>query len=167
MRGSVEIYFDEAFLNEVVNGVFVGGDGDFDGGDETPVVFILGTLFDPFFDEVLLLFGEGAIGVLGRHGVGVVKDAVDDFGVFGVAGDDWGCAFVFSVGEFGEMEGDVGFAGLGILAVAVKAVLREDGANVFVVTNFFFGAEGGGEDKEDKEKFHGAKVGDGRGNGHF
>ena len=111
------------------------------------MVFVLCALLDPFFDDFFLFFGEGAVGVLGGHGVVFVEDAEDDFGVFGGAGDDGGGAFMFFVGEFGEVEGDVAFTGFGVLSVAVEAVFREDGSDVFVVGDLFFGNQGGGEEK--------------------
>ena len=137
----LETFVKETFPDEMIDGVFVGRDGRLLRWDETPVVFVLRALLDPFLDELFLLIGEGAVGVLGGHGVGVVENAVDDFGVFGVAGDDGGGAFVILVGKFREVEGDVAFTGIGILAVAVETVLGENGADVFVVGDLFFGLE--------------------------
>ncbi len=58
------------------------------------------------------------------------------------------------VGEFGEVEGDVALAGFRVLAVAIEAVLREDGANVLVVGDWFFGLEGQEEEGEEETFWH-------------
>jgi len=60
---------------------------------------------------------------------------------------------VFFVGEFGEVEGNVAFAGFGVLSVAGEAVLREDGTDVLVVGNLFFCAQSWGKSEGEQEAF--------------
>lgn len=153
LRGRGEFFCGKFFVNEVIDGIIVGRDSFFFRKNKTPVVFVLRPLCNPFFDEIFLFCGERAVGVPGGHWVIFVKDAVDDFRIFGVSGDDGGGSLVLLVSKFGEVEGDVGFTGFWILPVAVETILREDGTDVLVVTDLFFGTEGGDESKEEEETF--------------
>ena len=95
----------------------------------------LGAFGDPAAEEVLLRLGEFAIRIGGGHDLlGIVaQDAEDEFARVGFAGDDGG-EFGFSAGEGGValVEAEAGFAVRGVGAVAVVAVLREDGLDVAI-----------------------------------
>ncbi len=61
LGGGVEFFRRDFFADEVVDGVFVSGDGRFFRRNKTPVVFVLGALLDPLFDKCFFFPGEGAI----------------------------------------------------------------------------------------------------------
>ncbi len=121
-----------------------------------------GALGDPRFEEVDLLGGEMASGGGGRHlivGVGG-DDAFEDgafvrvFGVDGIATFDGRFCAGFGV------ESQVGFPLLCVGAVAMEAVIGEDGADVAIEVDLGLGLIGGaegevepGENEEDAEGF--------------
>ncbi len=126
-----------------------GGVGDLGRGvifwwDEGPEGFVLGALFDPFFEKLFFFFGEWfGVAVLGRHGVIGVVDALPGFGVCeGVRFDGLDAIFE-GVGAFGGVESESGFAawfavmiGSVVGSVAHDAFGREDGADVLIERNF-------------------------------
>jgi hypothetical protein len=80
------------------------------------------------------------VGVGRRHLVGGVDGghAPDQFGLVGVAGDDGvGALCVLEGGEgaVGDIEAEVGFPVVGVGAVAFKAFVGEDGADIEVVAD--------------------------------
>ena len=78
----------------------------------------------------------------------MAQDAEDEFARVGFAGDDGG-EFGFSAGEGGValVEAEAGFAVRGVGAVAVVAVLREDGLDVAAEVDLGGGESGGGEQR--------------------
>lgn len=125
---------------EVVDGFGGGGAG---WGFECPVVFEWCALVDPVFESLFLFVGKVAMGVWWGHDFIciVAEDALDEEGFGRVAGDD---GLVGALALEG-IELEVGFALVGVLAVAVEAVFREDGADVAVVGD---GGGGGGDGGE-------------------
>ncbi len=121
------------------------------GRNQRPVLLPFGPLLDPGLEEADLLGREFEAGIDGRHAEGGFfgGDAMNDLAPGDVAGDGGEAA----AGEFGEHgrfriepEGDL-FRG-GVRAVADKAPVREDGADVTVEFD-----RGGGERRESaKEK---------------
>jgi hypothetical protein len=86
------------------------------GGFKGPVFRIRPAACDPAFDEILLSLIESPIGLRGGHeGLWVGRfDAIDDL--------------VDCIG--GLIESQIGLPFVGVLAVAVKAVLREDRSDI-------------------------------------
>jgi hypothetical protein len=86
------------------------------GGFKGPVFRIRRATCDPAFEEILLSLIESPIGLRGGHeGLWVGRfDAIDDL--------------VDCIG--GLIESQIGLAFVGVLAVAVKAVLREDRSDI-------------------------------------
>ena len=86
------------------------------GGFKGPVVGIFRAACDPTFEEILLSLIESPIGLRGGHeGLWVGRfDTIDDL-VDGIGG---------------LIESQIGLAFVGVLAVAVEAVLREDRSDI-------------------------------------
>jgi hypothetical protein len=72
------------------------------------------------------------------------EDALDDAAAVGLAGHNGGFTrFQTCCGRFADIEAEAGFAFVGVLPVAVKAVLREDWADVAVKLDGFGFRAGG------------------------
>ncbi len=110
------------------------GQRRFYGGDERPVLFVLGPLLYPLLEKCFLLRLECAVGIGRRHHVRFViaRHAPPELALLGVAGDDGRDVVVLDEGGVGGVESQVGLAGLFIEAVALEAVFTEDGADVAV-----------------------------------
>ena len=88
-------------------------------------------LVDPELQFGDLGGGEGFVRSLGRHaarGSGG-GDALVEEAVGGLAGDDGGAVFAELEGGFLVVEAEVGHAGVGVGAVALEAVVGEEGAD--------------------------------------
>ncbi len=112
-----------------------------------PVAFILGALLDPAAEDGNLLVGEvGLLAGRRRHVlVGVFgRDALDQRALVGFAGNDRRVAAEVGRGAFAIVEPKIGFAVLGIGAVAVEAVARKDRTDVLVEADLFGDGSGGG-----------------------
>ena len=60
-------FFGERFPVEMVDGMFAGGDRRFFGSDKSPVFLIIGSLFDPAFEDFNLFRREVFVGLGRRH----------------------------------------------------------------------------------------------------
>ena len=169
-RGWGEIGGVEGGEDEAVDGiagpcgVADGWEGRADGRDEGPVWFVGGTGGDPVAEEGALGVGERAVGVGRRHDFVRVRgdEAFDEFAFVGVAGDEG----VFGEGGVADVEAEVGFAFIGVLAVAVEAVFAEDGADVAVegdLCGWGGDREGGEEGAQEGAEHDGSSYGGGRG----
>ena len=87
-------------------------------------------LLDPLAQRLALLRRKRAVGIQRRHHVIRVRgeDAHDQFALLGLAGNDR----AFAQRDFAVIEAQLGFALVRVRAVAMKAVLRKDRANVAI-----------------------------------
>ena len=85
-------------------------------------------LFDPALEHFLLRGGELAMRIGRRHHLRfvVARDAPPGFALFGMAGDDCRHAVAIRVSRFGQVEPQVGLAGLFVEAVALEAVFARE-----------------------------------------
>ena len=159
-----EIGFFDVGEDKMIDGIgdpfLIGnlGRGGAGGFGEGPVIFVFGSLFDPFFKKGDLIVAEGFVALFGRHFLGV-----DDFhkeGFFRVAlDDDRFAVFEGGKGFFLDIEAEgvfLGFTGAGIGPVAVVAIIREDGLDVGVEGDFL--REGVGGQRESGGEKKGAKL---------
>ena len=136
-------------------------------GDERPVRLPRRALLDPATHErdlggLKLLVGFGR-----RHDLILVggEHALEEGALVGLALDDgrrlFLALFVDAGGEetgFG-VETQAGLAGAGVRAVAMEAVVRQEGADVAIELHLFVGREGGG-DEEGQERQEGLTHGE-------
>ena len=96
--------------------------------------FIFRPLLNPGLDGRFILRAELQVRLrLGHDFIGIFADnALPDFTLGQVAGDDRSAAFMFTHGFFGEVEPELGFARFLIEAVTGETVLGEDGADIAV-----------------------------------
>jgi hypothetical protein len=130
LRRWFETDLGEALLHEVVDGMFASGDGRFDWLFIGPVLLVGGTLLDPFFQDGLLTLGELLVRVRRRHEVVFVigEDAGDEFAVAYFAGNEGFGLY----GLVAEVEAEIGLAMLRVVAVAVEAVVAQNGPDIAV-----------------------------------
>jgi hypothetical protein len=136
-------------LHEVIDGVHSGGDGRFDGLFIGPVLLVGGTLLDPLFQDVLLTLGELLVRIRRRHEVVFVigEDAGDELAFAGFAGNEG-----FGLhGLVSEVEPQIGLTMLRIVAVAVEAVVAQNGPHIAVELDFGRHGRFGGEKRDRSE----------------
>jgi hypothetical protein len=108
-------------------------------------------------EELLLSGGEGFMRGGRGHELGAGGfDALDDEGVFGVAGDDGGTGAAGRGGFVSQIEAETGHAGALVGAVAAEAGVGEDGADIAVET--YFRVKGEAEEGEQPETTHGETM---------
>ena len=140
--GGFQAVLGEVRADEGVDGVFRIRlrHGGFRDGGEGPVLLVFSALLDPAGDEVFFLFGKGFVEILRRHGILYVVDALPSDALRRFSGDDGvflGITFERGVGALGGVEAEVFLAFRGVEAVAGKALVREDGADVGVEADGF------------------------------
>ena len=124
------------------------------------MVLILTALGDPGAEDGLVLGGYRLLRFGRRHDVVRVvgKDAVDDFALVGLTGDDGEFArLAFTVGRFREVEAEFTFTRMVVHAVASEAMLGEDRADFLVEVD---GEEARGGDQKQgcgRKSEHGAE----------
>ena len=130
LRGWFETDLGEALLHEVVDGVHPGRDLRFDRLFIGPVLLVGGTLLDPFFEDVLLSQREFFVRVRRRHEVVLVgrQDPGHEFTLADFAGNEGLCAYSF----LADVEPQIGLTMLRVVAVAVEAVVAQNGPHIAV-----------------------------------
>ena len=126
----------EALVHEVIQRVRGGGLG-FPRGYESPMRLIYRAVFDPFLQGGdLLRLERRHVRVRRRHHqIGILRhDPLHDLAAFRIARDNGCDAVPHGHRLLADVEAQLPAAMLRILAVAEKAVLREDGADVPVET---------------------------------
>lgn len=120
---------------------------------ESPVVFVLGPLFDPESEGFLFLFGESIDGVERWHVLVLVGggDALDENGFVRLARNDG----IKLGGSRKGIEAEIGFAFLFVEAMTKETIVREDGTNVAVVADFLCRLNQGGQGQDDDEESSG------------
>ena len=110
---------------------------------------------NPRLDDFLLFGREGFAGLGRRHEFVFVfaVEAEDQFALVGLTGDDDGIVAEVLEGSFLCVQSEVCFAGTLVRAVAMKAVLGEEGANVLCeVDGRFAECQRGNRQKGSAEK---------------
>ena len=131
------------------------------GSREGPVRLIDSALGDPSAEDRLILGGDWLLGLGRRHHVirVVGEDAVHDFALVGLAGDDRGLAgFSFAVRGFRKVEAELTFARMFVHAVAGEAVLGQDRPDLTVEVDGIGPGVGAGEQGGEVKARHGAWV---------
>ena len=113
--------------------------------NKSPVSFVGRPLGDPAFDQLDLFWGNGAIGLGGRHQVVafVGCQAFDEFAVLRLSWDNCGVAAEIPSGPFTFIEAEFGLAMAGVHPMAVKTVLGEDRTDIPVEGERGFRPESG------------------------
>jgi hypothetical protein len=94
------------------------------------VLAVLSTACDPTFEQILLRIAQSAIGIWGWHQrvrIGRV-DPIDQLAFGRIA---WSDRVAYDR-RFPVIEPQIGLPFVGVLSVAVKAILREDGTDVSI-----------------------------------
>jgi len=166
--GRGEFFGFETGENEVVEGgarPFRGvglGQRGADRRDEGPVLFVGRTLGDPAAEEGDLFGRDVFVGVGRGHLLfGVLREqAEDELALFGFAGGDDEAAVALGDGVVAFVEAELGLAVVGVLAVAVETVFREDGADVAVELELGGrGGAGSGGEQGGQEETGGGEAG--------
>ncbi len=127
----------ETCQDKIVNGVpdpglffHLGYRGTF-GGDEGPLRFPFGALVDPLLDERNLLLGEGLAGIDRWHAEGHVfgTDLLVDLALRRVPRDDDFVTAAVDEQSLGLVQAHLGHAHLLVRAMALEAVVGEDGTD--------------------------------------
>ena len=146
LGGRGEVFLRELFVDEGINGMLLPllwGAFSFRncraiGLLVGPVGFIVGTLLNPFFDNLSLLGSEG-VSMLGRGHYGLrvlANDSHKSFARLGVSGNNGLSAVLILGGSSLEgVEPQTGTTFLSIWAVAQEAGIGEDTTDVLVETN--------------------------------
>ena len=110
------------------------GNGNFDRWDIGPMLLVFATGSDPTVEDVLFRIGEGFVGLGGRHDLLFVSgmDAVVDFAFLRFARRNGACAIVIGGGTGKIVEPQLGLAGFFVGAVAMEALVRQDGLDIAV-----------------------------------
>lgn len=141
---------DEA-VDGILNPVFAadGGRRRACRGGERPMRRERRAFGDPAAQGVFLRGGKDAVGIGGGHLLVLFgrEDAGDEFAFVGLAGDD----DVVDPLALAGVEPELGFAFRGVLAVAVKTIFREDGADVLGVVDRCWSRRGGRGHEGDDE----------------
>ena len=138
--GGREVFALEARENEVIERgarPMGGGERGQRGAlwrDEGPVFLVGRALGDPATEQGGLFWGDVLVGTGRRHLlVRVFREETDEeFAVVGFAGGDDETAVALAGGVVAVVEAELGLAAVGVLAVAVKTIFGEDGADVAV-----------------------------------
>lgn len=114
------------------------------------MIFVFGSLLDPEAEGFLLFYGKSINGVEWRHVIVFIlgEDAGDEFRFPGLAGNDG----VEPGGSFEGVEPEVGFALFFIEAMTEETIVRENGANVAIVADFFCSLNQGAQGENDDEE---------------
>ena len=100
--------------------------------------FKFGALFDPLFQQFFLGGRESEIGVGRRHELilRLAVQAFDKFAFSGISRHNTEVAAEIGVGVFGGIEAKLGVLVLGVGAVALEAVVRDEWLDLTVERNF-------------------------------
>jgi hypothetical protein len=129
--GGAEILGFEARLDEGINFSSL----DFLRWLKGPVPFVFGALFDPGFQDVTLLLGEGwLVRFGGRHDLVLVgtDDALPGVGFGEITWDDAMCAIAVFGGTFKSVKPETAFSVRGVKTVAGITIFGKDGTDIAV-----------------------------------